>query len=211
MKASLERWPVGVPVKSEAKIAAVTSGPLVGSLAEIYDAHFDFVWRNARRLGVPEASADDVVQDVFMVVQRRIADFDGRVQLRAWIFGILVRVARDHRRSFRRKGARNVSLDHEAAQSANVVAQGPTPSELAERSERVRILDMLLSRLDDDKRMLLVLSELEQWTLREIAELLGSNTNTIYSRLRAAKGAFEKVYARWLADSGEHREQQPER
>jgi RNA polymerase sigma-70 factor (ECF subfamily) len=211
LKASLERWPVGVPVKNEAKVAAPTSGSLAGSLAEIYDVHFDFVWRNARRLGVPEASADDVVQDVFMIVQRRINDFDGRVQLRAWIFGILVRVARDHRRSFRRKGARNVSLDHEAAHSASVVAQGPTPSELAERSERVRILDMLLSRLDDDKRMLLVLSELEQWTLREIAELLGSNTNTVHSRLRAAKKAFEKVHARWLADSGEHREPQPER
>jgi RNA polymerase sigma-70 factor, ECF subfamily len=206
LKASLEHWPVRLPKQEEAK-AAVSPAPesLVGSLAQIYNAHFDFVWRNARRLGVPEASADDVVQDVFVIVQRRLPEFDGRVQLRSWIFGILVRVARDHRRSFLRKGARCVSLEHEASYSDLAVAQGPNPSELAERAERVQLLDTLLDQLDDDKRTLLVLSELEQWTLREIAELLGSNTNTIHSRLRAAKRAFEKAYARWLADKGDSR------
>jgi RNA polymerase sigma factor (sigma-70 family) len=67
----------------------------------------------------------------------------------------------------------------------------------------VRLLGTLLDQLDEDKRTLLVLSELEQWTLREIAELLGSNTNTIHSRLCAAKRAFAKVHARWLANHGE--------
>lgn len=65
---------------------------------------------------------------------------------------------------------------------------------------------MLLSQLDENKAMLIVLSELEQWTLREIAEYMGSNTNTIYSRLCAAKRDFDKAYARWLADAGERRE-----
>ena len=176
---------------------------LVGTMAQIYDAHFDFVWRNARRLGVPEASADDVVQDVFVVIQRRLADFDGRTQLRVWIFGILVRVARDHRRSFRRKGARCVPLEDEGGHATVVAEPQPTPSELTEHSERVRLLAALLDQLDEDKRTLLVLSELEQWTLREIAEFLGSNTNTVHSRLRAAKRAFEKVHARWLADHGD--------
>jgi RNA polymerase sigma-70 factor (ECF subfamily) len=198
LKASLERWPVHLQARDDAKGAAATVEPLTGALAQIYDTHFDFVWRNARRLGVPEASADDVAQDVFMIVQRRIADFDGRAPLQAWIFGILVRVARDHRRSFQRKGARCVSLEDEASHAAFAAAQGPTPSELAERAQRVRLLDTLLDQLDDDKRMLLVLSVLEQWTLREIAELLGSNTNTVHSRLCAAKRAFEKVHSRWL-------------
>jgi RNA polymerase sigma-70 factor, ECF subfamily len=85
------------------------------TVARVYDSHFDFVWRNARRLGVPNANADDVVQDVFIVVQRRIADFDGRTSMQAWIFGILLRVVSDHRRNHRRKGARNVSLEHDAA------------------------------------------------------------------------------------------------
>jgi RNA polymerase sigma-70 factor (ECF subfamily) len=199
LKASLEQWPVGCAVReSEPK---TVGGVLVGTLAEIYRAHFQFVWRNARRLGVPDANVDDVVQDVFIVVHRRLKDFDGRVPLRAWIFGILVRVARGHRRTFQRKAARCVPFLHD-----NAVAVGPSPSELAERSERMAVLELLLSQLDENKAMLIVLSELEQWTLREIAEFMGSNTNTIYSRLCAAKRDFDKAYARWLARSGARRE-----
>lgn len=190
-----------LPPREDASGVVSTADAVVGSLAQIYNAHFDFVWRNARRLGIPEASADDVVQDVFVVVQRRIDDFDGRTSLKAWIFGILVRVARDHRRSFRRKGGRCVPLD-EASYGDVAVAQGPNPGELAERAERVRLLDTLLEQLDDDKRTLLILSEFEQCTLREIADVLGSNTNTVHSRLRAAKRDFEKVYSRWLTEKG---------
>jgi RNA polymerase sigma-70 factor (ECF subfamily) len=196
LKASLEPWPVHVTARHDAQDAGTTRDVLPATLAQIYDAHFDFVWRNARRLGVPEASADDVAQDVFMIVQRRIADFDGRASLRAWIFGILIRVVRDHRRSFRRKGGRHVPLDHECTKDDVALSSGPTPIELAERGERVRLLNTLLAGLDEDKRTLLILSELEEWTLREIAALFGSNTSTIYSRLRAAKRAFEQAYAR---------------
>lgn len=179
---------------------------LPSHLAEIYDKHFDFVWSNARRLGVSEASADDVAQDVFMIVQRRIADFDGRAPIQAWIFGILMRVVRDHRRSFRRKGSRTVSLESDAMHEPRAVAPGPTPAELAERAERIRLLDHLLGQLDEDKRTLLILSELEEWTLREIAEFFDSNINTIHSRLRSAKRAFEQAYARSRAGKEGSRE-----
>jgi RNA polymerase sigma-70 factor (ECF subfamily) len=164
-------------------------------IAKIYDAHFDFVWRNARRLGVPESSADDVTQDVFMIVQRRIQNYDGRASMQAWIFGILIRVVRNHRRSFGRKGAHNVPFEQDGACELGV-APGPTPIEQAERVEHALLLDKLLGELDEDKRTLLVLSEIEEWTLREIAEFYGSNTNTIHSRLRAAKRAFEQAYLR---------------
>jgi RNA polymerase sigma-70 factor (ECF subfamily) len=79
-------------------------------------------------------------------------------------------------------------------------ASGPSPSELAERSERLRLLERLLGELDEQKRTLLILSELEEWTLREIAQFFGSNISTIYSRLRVAKRDFELAYAR--AQSG---------
>jgi len=201
LKALLGGLPLRLRSRNDAADAAVAPEPAVGAFDQVYHAHFDFVWRSARRLGIPEASADDVVQDVFLIVQRRMADFDGRTALRAWIFGILLRVARDHRRSFRRKAGRCTPLDQ--ASRAEVAGKGATPSELAERAERVRLLELLLAQLSDDKRTLLILSELEQCTLREIAEMLGSNTNTVYSRLRAAKRDFEKVYRRWLAENGD--------
>jgi RNA polymerase sigma-70 factor (ECF subfamily) len=180
---------VGDRTKSE------TSRPraLPETVEQIYDAYFDFVWRNARRLGVPAASADDVAQDVFMIVQRRIADYDGRASMQAWIFGILVRVVSSHRRSYRRKGARNVPFDYELSCELTAAPE-LTPVEHAERAERTELLVRLLDELGEDKRTLLILSELEGWTLREIADLLGSNINTVHSRLRAAKRDFERAY-----------------
>ena len=191
MKASIEHWPAPLIARKKEEVADDARASLPATLAEIYDSHFHYVWRNARRLGVLEASADDVVQDVFMVVQRRIQDYDGRASMQAWIFGILIRVVHDHRRSFLRKGARHVPLEGDAAAS-----QDPTPTEFAEQAERKHLVERVLSELDEQKRTLLILSELEQWTLREIAELFGSNINTIHSRVRAAKRAFEEAYTR---------------
>jgi RNA polymerase sigma-70 factor (ECF subfamily) len=179
------------------------AGPRVpaASFTEFYAQHSAFVWRNARQLGVPASSADDVVQEVFIVLQRRLADFDGRTALRSWIFGILVRVARQHHRRFQRKDAQCVPLEQAAAQER--ADGGLTPGEHAENAERVRLLETLLGQLDEDKRTLLVLSELEEWTLREIAEYFSSNTNTVYSRLLVAKRAFEDLHRRWLAEQGD--------
>jgi RNA polymerase sigma-70 factor (ECF subfamily) len=173
------------------------------SFAEIYDEHSAFVWRNARRFGIPESSAEDVVQEVFIVVQRRLADYDGRAPIHSWIFGILARVVQHHRRTYQRKDAHCVAFDEANVQSSAGVADSLSPSEQAESAERVRLLETLLGQLDEDKRTLLVLSELEGWNLREIAEHLGSNTNTVHSRLRVAKREFENLHRCWLAKQGD--------
>lgn len=168
-------------------------------LARIYEAEFEFVWRNARRLGVPAANAQDVVQDVFIVVQRRLADFRGG-PIRPWIFGILTRVVRDYKRSHRRKTARWVPLASEAAFGPE--QRQHTPATLAERAERARFLEALLDELSEDQRTLIVLAELEQWTLRELSEYFGSNINTIYTRLRTAKLRLEKAFIRARSKRG---------
>src|SRR3954463_12048644 len=83
-------------------VPAVLPAP-TQSFEEIYDEYVDFVWRSARRLGVDEGAVDDVVQQVFMVIYRRLADFAGHPSVKAWIFAIVVRVVRDYRRTMRRK------------------------------------------------------------------------------------------------------------
>lgn len=173
------------------------------SFEQVYYQHSAFVWRNALRLGVPTSSVDDVVQEVFIVVQRRMGDFDHRTAIRSWIFGILANVVRHHRRTLRRKDARCVSLEQDAAKEIAGLQGDLNPDQQAEHAERVRLLEKLLDQLDQDKRTLLVLSELEGWTLREIAQHLGSNTNTVFSRLRAAKRAFDGLYRKWLAKQGD--------
>ena len=205
MKAAPDSWSTSMPAREPPSGTLSKPQLAVGSFTDIYNTYFDFVWRNARRLGVPESAADDVVQEVFIVVQRRLPEYDGRAHLRAWIFGILVRAARHYRRGYQRKGARCVPLDHGDARHAISNTHEATPSVQLEGAELARLMEKLLGQLDEGKRTLLVLSELEEWTLREIAEFLGSNINTVHYRLGLAKREFERLYTRWLAGQGEAR------
>lgn len=164
-------------------------------LEDIYEEHFDFVWRSARRMGVREAAVDDVVQEVFLVAHRRLADFEGRSSIKTWLFAILMRVVSDYRRTLRRKGGLAPLPDD------GVVCddRGACPAGQTEHREAVRLLHRLLDALDDEKRAVFVLAELEQMTAPEMSEALGVNLNTVYSRLRAARRDFEKALERHRA------------
>jgi RNA polymerase sigma-70 factor, ECF subfamily len=157
----------------------------------VYREYFGFVWRSCKRLGVAERYVDDAVQDVFVVIHRRLVEFEGRSTLKSWIFGITRRVARDHRRRSMRK-------DKGEALPENGVAdpRAPSPSDEVARAEAARVLHDILDSLDDDKREAFVLAELEQMTVPEIAAATDTNVNTVYSRLRAARQAFEQAVAR---------------
>jgi RNA polymerase sigma-70 factor, ECF subfamily len=159
------------------------------TLVGIYREHFHFVWRTVRRLGVPPASVDDAVQDVFVVVHRRLRDFEARSSVKTWLFGIALRVAKDHRRALRRKGGHDPLGD-------DLLDHRPGPVEMVAQAEAVELLDRLLDRLSDERRAVFVLAELEQMTAPEIAEALGVGVNTVYSRLRAARADFEAAVAK---------------
>jgi RNA polymerase sigma-70 factor (ECF subfamily) len=165
----------------------------------VYDAHFSFVWRSARRLGVPEASVDDAVQEIFVVVHRKLPTFEARAHVRTWLFGIVSRVARNHRRSLKRKPAQlgGALADPDVESLRDTGARGP--HEHAAESEAVRALHAILDELDDEKREVFVLAELEQMSAPEIAEAVGANVNTVYSRLRAARQKFDEGVARHRA------------
>jgi RNA polymerase sigma-70 factor (ECF subfamily) len=159
------------------------------NLAAVYEAHFDFVWRSARRLGVSSSYLDDVVQDVFLVVHRQLAGFERRATLKSWLFGITRRVVRDRRRSARRRPTEPLDDD-----PRDLVARAPD-EQLVVR-EHAALLHALLDTLDDDKREAFVLAELEQMSGPEIAEALALNLNTAYARVRAARLAFEAALER---------------
>ena len=159
-------------------------------LSAIYREHFAFVWRSLRRLGAPEHALDDATQDVFLVAARRLDEFERRSSVRTWLFGIAIRVVRTHRRTSWRH-QRKV----DALASANTDAPAGDPMA---QSDAQRLLLTLLDRLDDDKRAVYVLAELEGMTVVEIAEGLGANVNTIYTRLRAARQQLRAAAAEHL-------------
>lgn len=174
-------------------VAAVVSPPL--DFEAVYEECFDFVWRNARRLGVPDAQIDDAVQEVFLVVHRRLGEFEGRSSLKTWTFGILVKVAADHRRALRRKSP-HVRSGGGVVEADTVADEGVGPDDRIARSEGTRLLHRLLDELSDDRRVVFVLAELEELSAPEIAEALGLNLNTVYARLRTARQDFNQLAQR---------------
>ena len=181
----------GLPVaKKDAGVPPSTQG-----LAEIYAQYGAFVWRNLRRMGIPEAALDDATQDVFLVVHRRLDDFAARSQLKTWLFGIVLRVGQNYRRSWLRRRA--VVADAPAVEESAVISQSVLgPLEFVEKREAVDLLYELLAELDDEKRAMLISVELEEMSVSEASEAMGIKVNTGYSRLRAAHRGFEKIVAR---------------
>jgi RNA polymerase sigma-70 factor (ECF subfamily) len=170
------------------------SEPAAVSFETLYDDYFPYVWRAALRLGVPLAHADDVVQEVFLVVYRKLGEFQGRSTLKTWLYGIALRVARAHRLRLRSPAGAEV-LDAEQVRAPDAVR----PDERAQNAEAARLVSALLEGLDDDQREVFVLAELEELTVPEIAEILGVKLNTVYSRLRLARAAFSDAVARHRA------------
>lgn len=158
-------------------------------LGEVYEAHFDFVWRSLRRLGVPASALDDAAHDVFLIVHRKLPEFEARSALKTWLFSIALRVAQNARRAHARNSSEQ--LDENV-----VVSNAPGPDELTLRAESVQFGYKLLERLDDDKRAVFILAELEQLPASEIAVALGIPMYTVYSRLRAARREFEAALLR---------------
>jgi RNA polymerase sigma-70 factor (ECF subfamily) len=178
------------------RTAAEVAAPL--DFDAIYREHFGFVWRAAIHLGIEEAFLDDAVQETFVVVHRRLEDFEGRSSVKTWIYGIIRRVAADHRRTLRRKPPGS----DDARVRPGSAAQGPLgrgPDASVEQAEQVLLLRRLLAGLDDEKREVFILAELEEMTSLEIGEALGVNPNTISSRLRAARRDFEEALGRAIS------------
>jgi RNA polymerase sigma-70 factor (ECF subfamily) len=160
------------------------------SFQELCDSYFEFVWKCARAFGCRPQEVDDVVQDVFLVVQRRLGDLQEDRLARSWIYGITRRVVSSHRRQRRERHS------WEAPDVDSLKSPEQSPLASAERNLQVRVLSTLLDGLDERKREVFVLSEILEMSGREIAETIGVPMNTVYSRLRAAREEFDAAAQR---------------
>jgi RNA polymerase sigma-70 factor, ECF subfamily len=155
---------------------------LPGTVAEVYEAHVDYVFRCLRSLGIRDAHVEDAVQDVFLVVNDKLAAFDGHAKLRTWLYAIVIRVARRYR--------------ERQAREPRTAADEPIDPRSAEQSylsrEQLTLAQRALDGLSDEKREAFVLSEVEQLSAPEIATITFAPLNTVYSRLRAARLEFDR-------------------
>jgi RNA polymerase sigma-70 factor (ECF subfamily) len=171
--------------------SSARSAPPDASFEDVYTAYFGFVWRSLRRLGVAHAVLEDAAQDTFVVVHRRFADLRADASIKAFLFSIAFRVAQSYRRKVRRKGTHSLDVEQQ-------VSNDPGPFEHAVAARSLQLVEQFVDSLDDNKRVVFVLSELEQMSAPEIAEALAVPVNTVYSRLRHARERF----VAYLAERG---------
>lgn len=161
------------------------------SFDEVYREHFDLVWRFVSSR-VPEHARDDVVQEVFLVVHRKLPEFEGRSSTRTWVIAIMRFVIRDY---VKRVAHRPLG----APLAIEPVADDPSPSEVLSRKRALAVLDEALAKMSDDQREAFLLLEVEQLSSREAAEALDVNDNTLRARLRAAREVFSAAVSRFRA------------
>lgn len=165
----------------------VPDGAPTHRLEEVFATHGAYVARALRCLGVREDEVPDAVQEVFLVVHRRLTEFEGRASLRTWLYAICLRQAmRQRRRRARRR-------EEPVARPPEPDADVPTPREALERQRALVRALAILERLDEDKRAVFVLYEVEQLPMGEVAEVLGCPVKTAYSRLYAARREVRRM------------------
>lgn len=174
---------------------AIASASSHGRANALVKAHFAFVWRSLLRLGVPQADAEDALQQVFIVAARRIDDIEPDRE-RAFLFGTAVRLASRARRTVQRR--REVLDDAPGEQ----LDPDPSAEEQLDRARARAELEAILDDMPIELRAVFVLFELEQETMAEIATILDLPPGTVASRLRRAREHFQAAVRRLTAKGG---------
>lgn len=157
-------------------------------IVELYRQHRAFVWGSLSRLGVRAEDLEDVLQDVFVAVHRRLPEFDpARASLRTWLFSICRGFASNYRRSSK---TRQEAVAQSAVEPLH--ADDVSPEEAAARAQAKARLDSILAEMSFEKRITFLMYEVDRMSTEDIAEILGIERGTVFSRLHAARREFER-------------------
>jgi RNA polymerase sigma-70 factor (ECF subfamily) len=164
-------------------MVASKMAPTRAELRDLLRIHGPYAGRTLRYLGVRERDLDDALQEVFMVVHRRLTEYEPRTRFESWLRVICVNVARNRRRTERRKPT--VSIEE--------LSEHPLAAAQEEDLERKRLRDTLLELLDalpEEQRLVIVMNDIEELSVKEIAEIAGCPPKTVYSRLYTARASL---------------------
>lgn len=163
--------------------------PQTPSFRQIFDEQSSYVCTVIRRFGVPERDVEDVAHDAFVVVHRRLADYDPSLPIRPWLFGIAFRVAVAHRR---RVSNRAQISEH----VSDLPDSEPSVEQKLDAEAGRRLVLRALEALEPDRRAVFVLHELDGVPIPQVAAALEIVPNTAYSRLRVAREEFAAAVRR---------------
>jgi RNA polymerase sigma-70 factor (ECF subfamily) len=154
----------------------------------LFETHASFVWRVLRRYGVPERELPDACQEVFLVVHRKLAEFEARSSVRTWLYSIAQRTALSTRRRAR--------FTRERLEEPPELGSEAVQHEVLERARRLELIEQALQALSEEQREVFALYELEGMTMAEVARALALPENTALYRLYAARDAIREFVSR---------------
>ncbi len=181
---------------SEQSVSVAFAAPASPPFRAVYHDYFEFVWRCARRLGVPTDAIEGVVHDIFIVVHGRLKTLERPESLRTWLYSVVRSTVSTYHHGRIARESSEPLLDNEA------IRMQPSPLDLADLSDEPKLLWTLLGELDPPNREVLVLAGIEEMTMPEIAEAIGIPLNVAHSRLRAACQEFDEAVAALMIDGG---------
>jgi RNA polymerase sigma-70 factor, ECF subfamily len=170
---------------------AAAPGIAPPNLADLYRVWFDQVVRWLRALGAPRADLEDLAQEVFLVIRRRLEDFDGR-NTAGWLYRIASSQLRSHRR---RPWFKAISVRREPDVFDDLPDRRPNPLAEVETAQKLRLLEQILARMSEKRRIVFLLFEMQGHGGHEISRILDVPLNTVKTRLHHARKDFVRLLA----------------
>ena len=176
----------------------------VRDLEAVYRRHADAVARWARRLGGPDLDIEDIVHEVFLVVQRRLPEWRGDAKLSTWLYEITLRVVQTRRRRARWRrwlpGADRGPASSGSGTGDDLAAlptEQPGPLDLLERRESTEALSRALDSMGEKYRTVIIMFELEGLSGEEIAALTRTSRPNVWVRLHRGRQKMAQVHSAW--------------
>lgn len=158
---------------------------------DVFQRELNYVFRTLRRLGISPSEVEDLAQEVFLALRRSWSDYDQERPIRPYLFGIAFRIASAHQRKRNREVAFGIVEPADA---------GPWPDEALQSKQARAMILAALERIPLPRRAVLVMHDLDDVSIREIAAVLAIPLFTVYSRLRKARGELETAVRRMLRE-----------
>jgi RNA polymerase sigma-70 factor (ECF subfamily) len=158
-------------------------------LSQVFEEQASFVWRTLRRLGVAPADLEDAAQEVFVVVHKRLEEYEERASMRGWLYAICLRVSSRQRRTSMRRREQIMSEVPE-------ISVDPDQEQGVEQRQSLQLGQRLLEALPEKQRMVFMLYEVDHLSMAEVAEVVGCPIQTAYARLHKARERVRVELAR---------------
>jgi RNA polymerase sigma-70 factor (ECF subfamily) len=158
---------------------------------DAFQLELDYVHRALRRLGTSPSEIEDLAQEVFLALRRSWREYDPSRPLRPYLFGIAFRIASANHR----KRSREVALG-----VFDIGDPGPGPDDTLQGKQARALVLAALERVPLPRRAVLVMHDIDEVPIREVASVLAIPRFTAYSRLRKARREMEAAVRRLLKE-----------